>query len=769
MQYETSVTSDIGAAAAGDGAAPLGLKGALGKVPGAVWLQLGIFAFNKFAESRARSKAKRDARDSTAVKIKNVQAVEANETVKILYGTAATKGHRYFIHVQSGEQVPLPPTQERTNMGLGRLPFDQSQKRFTPAPGYVRSHPTEFYLAQYVLSQGQIGTLLGLTADGRDVRKPWTENGLSGSHGGTLAGCWQVPLGTASTWANTFAGAKRDATATFTGLSYVDFWAQMPDSNNGKYRVFRGRTPEPVFIVQGRFTRDITATGPSLLSTLAGRDNAARVLADYLTNDQYGPNLSDDQIDWPSFHRFRDHCEQSLLDEATAPGTIVTTESLAPVDCVERERRRDPGERVSVPAATYIQRCVEGLGYGDSGTVPGATIPLKRSLGKVRWGAYNGEVDSSLTFQDAVEQIIQPCPGVVVGELDGKVSVSFVPWSTTTNTGTLTDAELEGLVNVTDPDPESAYNKYVVTFNDIDKNYHENSAVWTDADLVAEDDGLIQEYEERVAGVCTSTQALTLARSRCLESRRRRFTGRYNIFAAGGIYLPNAVVQITSADSGITEQVRITDYVVQNQAVCAFNAIEHEPFDYGPVLAAKFTEFDQAEEPTPTGAYVRLTGVPSMDLNTNTTVKLAAEVVGTTQTVDSWAWSVGTSTNATTDWIPTGTANTITVTATIGDCELTATAEVTVQPSADMRVEIVPRRGRRYHAYVNGTLLPSWTWSITPPTAAGTLDSTTASDVRITGGSADVRAELRVQAGTAVDELFTTDKTSYIRGAERVL
>lgn len=713
------------------------------------WLAAAQFAFSIVARSKARSKAKSDARDSTAVRIKDVQPVEANASAPLLYGTCATRGRRVFVAVNSGATIPLDPAGPK----VGAIPFDRSQRN----AGGISCNPKEFLFAQYVLSVGRAGPLLDLAVDGRGVAKRWDDNGLSGPYGGTLAGAWQPAHGAASAFASAFS-PLRDASATFAGLTVADFWAQMPDSSEGKYRVFRARLPEPVFFTRGRWVREMAAGAPT--ATVHLTDNAACVLMDYLTSaDALG--LPDSAIDMAAMQTFRDQCERSLIDEAASPGSV-TDQMAADVRPYLGAADRALYDAGTAQARRAVAlRFYEAQGYAGAGVVPGATRTLRRALGRVRWGSYNGEVDSALAFQDAVEQIIQGVPGCVVAETSGdRLKASAPDWRGTAaaqRVATLTDDELTAPVRVVDPDDAGRYNKVAATFNDIDKDFHSNTESWTDADLVAADGGETLETEERVAGLATAVQARTLARSRALVSRRRVFSGTYNIRALGksrnkglAVIEVNDCFRLHSALQGIDEDLLMQEYDIDaDTGQCEFTAIEYEPLDYGPVLAARHTEAATIDEPLSTGAFVRLAGVPEHAVPAGTTLRIRASVVGTTKAA-AWTFAgtgVANANGATTDWTPTAAGNTLTATATIGACVLTAVAEVSVETAAAPTVEVVAQGERRYGAVANGFGgAATLEWEISPPAAAGRLDSTSSANVRIAGGDPSLAGQLRVRA-----------------------
>ena len=734
--------------------------GAFAQVAGP-WIQGGLVVLDLFAKSQAKSEAKKAARDSTAVKIKAEQPIEANVSVKIAYGTCATTGARGFIAINEGRSIPGMPSGLDS---IGSIPFDSSRGGAT-----ITCNPKEFYLQQDVLSVGEIAGLIDMTADGRSVSKPWHENGLRGTSGsltGTLAACWLPTYESASTFASGFSN-QRTANSRFGGLSYVDMVAQMPDSKEGRYRVFRGRTPEPVYIIQGRMVRTMLNGAPT--SIVTHTDNNAAVLLDYLTSPLYGPRLPDAQIDMASLQTYYTQCERALQDSTAAPDSIGDTAEIG--DLLESMTAEERGEyETANPArqAEIVRNLRRRYGYASRGTVSGGSKAVKRSLGKIRWGAYNGLIDTALPFDDAVEQIIQSVPGCeVVSTFGDKLRVSAPDWRQSAAQQSVATLEGDDILSeppqLFDPDPEGRYNRYEGTYSNIDEDFHENTEAWDDPDLLEDDDGEVIEFEERVPGICTAIQMRTLARSRCLVSRRRVLRGRYNYFALGravgkGLHIieRNQVFRTVHRGAGIDGYFLMQSFRFDaDSATCQFEAVEFNPLDYGPVLAARHTEFEQDEEPLSTGAFIRVAGVPEHAIPGGTTLGITASVKGTAQAavIAFEGTGVANTAGGTTDWTPTADGNTLTVKATIGDCELTAMVTVEVGGAGDPTAEIVARGDGTYTAIGNGfDTTPTVAWDDAAPSVAGDLSSKTASVVTLSGGVDNVRGEIRVRL-TAGDQV----------------
>ena len=745
-------------------------------VPGA---QIHAFTFGVYARSRQKNAAKIAARDATAVVLKAVQPTESNTSAFIVYGVTAVQGARVFMAVNKGDRVPIMPSGLPS---VGRIPFDSEQADSTTRR--IECNPNEFYLAQYVKSVGDTGPIFDMAVDGKRTDLNWDDEGLKGPYGGTLAAAWEPNYGTASVFASEFVPARRGATAKFNDLSYLDFVAQMPDSNKGKYRIYRGRTPDPVFFTEGRrgeYFRLMVGGAPT--ATVHKSDNAGAVLLDYLTCPLYGPSLGDASIDMADLQTFYDQCERSLQDDTAAPGSqgdetdcndlksTANESELAQLEAAEQQlaTARLSGNTESIASAlaavaAACKRIRDARGYASRATVPGETKSYKQHLGKVRWGAYNGVVDTALYFPDAVEQIIQGIPGcVVAGTFGDKLRITAPDWRQTSaqqSVATITDAEFTEPPQLSDPDIEQRVNRHQVTYNSIDDSWHENTETWIDDDLYAADNNEELESEERVSGVCTNIQALTLSRHRTLISRRGTLVGTYNILKLGqamgksvAVLEPNDVFRAQSVEGDIDGYFIVQEMSVDmSAATCQFTAIEFNPLDYGPVLAARHTEFESTEEALSTGAFVRVAGVPANPIPGGTTLAINASVEGTAETATFTFEGTGVANTAggSTDWTPTAADNTLTVKATIGTCELTAVATVTVADAGSPTVEIVAKGNDEYAAIANGFAASgTGAWEIAP-SALGRLSSDSGLAVTLSGGSPNVRGEIRVRytAGT---------------------
>ena len=755
-----AVSTAAGAASIATRAAPTTLSGLSSFLTAAQpYLMVAQIAFSFIAKNKAKARAKRDARESTAVKIKSVLPIEANEAINIAYGITATTGHRCFVATAARGTIDLNEIEGTMigRPGLDRTGFDNFDRRTNTFKGVTN----EFLLMQHVLSVGKIKGLIDFGVDGATVHVGGAHGGLGPELGwaGTHAAAWLVKYQYASGTARSMAPTQRSFNSTYHGRSYSNFIAQLP--NEASKRKFN-TIPEPVFIIAGR---EIPALANNMRTTeVDAHDNAGLVALDFLQNGLYGPSLPDNLIDFPSWQTFHDRANKALLDTSGNTGNIsrdITVNNEG--DTLNEYLRR---LRIHLRRLGFIDFDDSLITHGDRG--------LRSGFTNIKWGAYNGLVSSSLDWSDALEQIIQGCPGAVIyWSFDGKIKISAPDWEKTAaqqSVATITDAHLPegqtGLIQTLDPDINGRYNRYIVTFNDIENSFHENSVTWphekSDFDLLkAQDGGRVLEEEERAAGIVTATQALTLARHRVLESRRRLYTGAYSFAALDRIIEPGEVFRIDSKDSLVQEYVRMGDMEVNFvDGTVAFEAQEFQPLDYGPLLAARHTEIDSTPELETVGAFIRVTGVPDVNVPAGTAIRLQATVIGTTTTPTSWTWTgVGlSSTNtAITNWTPTASRNSVTVAAVMSpNCTLEATVTVNVAAQTTPRARVVAQGGRRYGVLASGfTGTPTHAWTITPP-AAGTLSSTTASSVNITGGNAAIRGVIKVTSTSGTETASDT-------------
>ena len=262
-----------------------------------------------------------------------------------------------------------------------------------------------------------------------------------------------------------------------------------------------------------------------------------------------------------------------------------------------------------------------------------------------------------------------------------------------------------------------------------------------------------------------------------LTSRRQRYTGAYSFIKTGAILEPGDPFEVDSVDSSIQAYVRMEDMEINFlTGDVTFECIESYPLDYGPILAAIYTEYETKEENVHVGAFVRVTGVPDGSVPSGTAIRLEANVIGTTATVDSYAWEgtnlSSTNTNVTT-WTPTASGS-VTVTARVSDCDLTATVNVTIAVATAPSVKIVAQGGRRYGVIAQGfTGTPTHAWTLSQ-SQAGTLSSSTASSILVSGGDDMVLGTLAVKSTSGTQTATDTILVPYLsfddeRGGENTV
>ena len=145
---------------------------------------------------------------------------------------------------------------------------------------------------------------------------------------------------------------------------------------------------------------------------------------------------------------------------------------------------------------------------------------------------------------------------------------------------------------------------------------------------------------------------------------------------------------------------------------------------------------------------MRAAGVPANPIPAGTVLAINASVQGTSETAafEFEGAGVANTVGGSTDWTPTAAANTLTIKATIGTCELTATVEVAVADAASPTVEIVAQGGGKYTAIPNGfSAAGAAAWDDPAPSALGTLSAKNTLAVTLSGGTDGVRGELRVR------------------------
>ena len=746
-------------AAAGGGAAAGALSGALGAIGAAVpYVQIAMFAYQAFANAKAKSKARAAERENTAVKLKDVQPSESNTPIDILYGLTATQGHRVFIATRDDCPWPMPMGQ------LGDFPYDHHGNTGR-TPATIIGDAQEFLFTQHILSIGDIEGMLDFTLDKRGYRRRIDDGGL-GNHNPlkfgktTMAGAWNVPYGTADSWATRFATNPqlRTANSRFKDLSYVGIAAQLP--RDVDVRIFTG-LPEPVFYCGGRYLPGVS--GNTRTAILTRTDNLAAVMLDYLTNTLYGPGEPDSRIHWPAWQTFYDLCEKSLVSTGNADSDFSGID-LAQIAMRPREDPRAYVARVAAFLRSLDVVVPADVGYPRVGETPADWLArirreftrrgwvrndqinsggrLRRHLNadKMRWGAYNGKVNSGMEFLHAVDQMLLSAPGAAMFfTLDSKISISAPDWSQTESEQsdiTLTDSHLTAPITTQDIDASGRYNRATVTFNNIDLDFHQDSVVWpqTEAEhavLLAQDDGqLLEAPEDRAVGIMTKSQALSRARWIVLSSRHAMHTGAYHVKAMPNesVIDPNSTFRIESANSSFSDDVIMGDQRIDlDTGISEFSCTSYNALDNGPVLDTQQVFYVNPQGRTPVGAFIRWRGIPQLPIAAGGQVFMTAVVVGH---IRGGTWQKRTS--ATSPWLAlfpaaflTGTHARGTIESlryTINDDEECVLQADYIHPgpgtASEPTVELVAVGANRYVAYQNGfteaVAADDWDWRITP-------------------------------------------------------
>ena len=516
--------------------------------------QAAAMALQVVGHFDAKRKAREAERKSTAVRLKDVRVI-GNPDVVMVVGLSAFEGNRSYPGISN-------------NISGGNAARDRgaAYRRvwgefiFEDDPGGLthRGRENEFLLQQYVLSLGDIPGLANVRINSFPVEIDTPDGPYTYSRRlpltDTCYGYSKVIVrspDTASPMRRAF-GDPLWATAKYKGMTYADVATQMPYDGGGlsaRARMWRNRGdfPQPLFWPWGIVSRELTATGFS--STRSWSENIVRVIAEYITNPDLGPALGDSVIDVPSFKAAQDAGDEVYLGTG---GTLRTR--AVPVFIGGTS---SPGTYGSVLASKGWPAGVDVNGFGSMS----ATDVDARGL-VLRRGAYWGVVETPLRFYDALDQMTQSFPGLIVWEVGGKYKASVPdPWATRESQVNLTinpEDRPEGLyASVSEKDANSRATHVLVTYNSLNHGFKPVTAIWPEAGsperraLVRMNGNREHEVEIRVAGVCSRFHATAVGQTACAMSNRREIVDFLQFGEGDKVPEPGDVVHSVDKIAGV--------------------------------------------------------------------------------------------------------------------------------------------------------------------------------------------------------------------------
>ena len=490
--------------------------------------QVAAVALSVLSHFEAKSEARDAKRQQTATEIKNARVVD-DPNIKIAYGTCLVNGNRAFTHL--ADDIPALPSQTAGSV-IGRFIVDDGTEAFDDAHDGFNN---EFLLMQVVLSAGDIGELKNVYLNeyatkyyGGFALEQFNRLALTSKDAVGVSKIVLKTYGVASALATAFASDKRDATAKYTGLSVVDVFCQKPNSESylHKRAVFDrsyGPFPKGQYWIDGRKLRSIDATGFSAAETWT--PNGVLVIADYLTHDQYGPELADSRIHPASW---------ALASGPTRGGEVWLGdgETLS-------ARSVPPWMGVTSGPRTYaVELGRKGWKVGDNGLFPSEITGLNPHGRKFLRSEYDGWIETGLDFYAALDQLVFNVPGLILyWDYNGKIRASMVDcWTDRQAQSEFTldnNVRPEGsYCDVVDPDAERRPSQVQITANISNFGFKARTLIWPmpgtpEAQaLLRRLGGRVHELELRAPGVMTSLQGLTLAASVCAWLNRRKIVDR---------------------------------------------------------------------------------------------------------------------------------------------------------------------------------------------------------------------------------------------------
>ena len=459
--------------------------------------------------------ARRDLEDQRReAAIQELRLSASGQVVPILYGFTYTNGAFVFADISS----KLPEVPAAADNVKGELEVNTEGKN------------NEYLLHQHVLSAGHIDSFVDLwldekrvTGDDATLADVTIAEFLASDTASSMATAFCAP--------NTGNGTEhRTAAATFTDMSYVTIVNRL-NVDNPKF----ANRPYPDFFVKGRRIRSIAEE--SLGGESFGR-TVPRVLLDYLTNEDYGAGLSDDDIDLESF----------------AAAEAIASTTVAPPEPME-----------------------------NSTGMPNASAePFYRYT-------YDGHVPTSEEHGAAILKILEHMPGAILfRSADGKYRLSVqdsITRSENQSLGTIDDNLLIRSVEIIYPDSTVKLNRMTATFSNVMKDYAQDSIVYPlvgsalESDYRQLDNDVVLEENVQLSGCIDPYHASAICANRIAMSRRTIY--RFETSYSGFIYEPGDVVLLEDSVQELSAYVRIQSVKPREDGTIAFEALQFVPGDAG--------------------------------------------------------------------------------------------------------------------------------------------------------------------------------------------
>ena len=515
----------------------------MGAIIGAASL---IFSAGSFLyQQRQRRKARDRARDAAAVEIRDTPS---GKPLPKLYGRTGTQAIPIFTDAASSFRTAGNRLSGTLQTGSGKH--------------------NEYLLVQYDVAAGDIDAIL-------DV---WIAN--QSTRTGKLAPVTfleQGRPGTASAMATAFS-SKRDASAKFTGVSYL----------TGVFRLNRDDpqffgVPDAFVFARGQKVRAIERSGTPgnytyTLAAPAYSPNWALCLLDYLLTPviDAGPGLNwDTDFNQAAFYHAQQVCGATVQGAASS---LWTQPYPAPRNVLGGTSFNNWSDYFGALDFTSIN----DEGYVDSALQPaGAHAEILRH-------EFNGRVQLTFDYFSVTDLFEEALPGSqIYWNRDGKVDVALPDPTRTAAAQSVQVIDEDVLIVPPEeipPAKNEKLNGLTVKFANANKDLAEDSVTFPEAgsDLAsawrAEDGGEALHQTETLEGVNNPAHARSIAATTALALRRKR----YRLYCNRRVYQRNLghVVTVRHALSGVDFVARVDRLEIGEDEIIELGVTAFEPSDW---------------------------------------------------------------------------------------------------------------------------------------------------------------------------------------------
>ena len=360
----------------------------------------------------------------------------------------------------------------------------------------------------------------------------------------------------------------------FTGLSYITTVTRYVQHDPQILGV-----PRPFLALEGRLLPSITRSGSSyaVSSSREFDTNAVKVLLDYLTSDQYGPQIPLEFLDLPSFYAAQQQAGQSVQ----GPGSVVDTS--------ENNARRIAGfDYVGTDGQLNEAGYAPGQDVGFANPTTDAFTPRAQLPVTLHRNEYNGSVSTSRDYIQNTWDILSLMPDArFFWSEEGKYKHSLGdPTRTPAQQSVfmVNDSVLKQPVAVRHASNEDKLNLVTMTFADIEQAFAKSSVTWPVKNEALHNSFLAEDNNEELhetihlKGCNNHFHARSIAATHVLLTRRTIYIMRVG---ETGIQLEEGnVIRIQDSITGIDTYARIVLINKTERFEFDITAVEFHQIDY---------------------------------------------------------------------------------------------------------------------------------------------------------------------------------------------